>query len=145
MPLPQITLQCRAVDDPELRFAPSGVAVAKIRCVASGRKFNKDTNEWEDGDKFWVWVTAFKRLAENVAESVEKGHLLTVVGKLKTDEWEDKETKEKRSAPSVVADSIAVALDYDTAKVNRAERAGGGGAPAAEADPWAAPAGEAPF
>lgn len=143
MPLPTVTMQARVVDDPELRFAPSGVAVAKIRCVASSRRKNKDTDEWEDGDKFWIWVTCFKQMAENVAESVTKGQLINVVGKIKTDEWEDKDGN-KRSAPSMIADTIGPALDYDTAKVTKVQRSGAGGAPAAEQDPWAAPAADEP-
>jgi single-strand DNA-binding protein len=145
--LPQIVMTgARVVRDPELRFAATGTPVAKIRCVATGRRFNKDTQEWEDGDKFWVDVTAFKRLAENVAESITQGALINVVGRIKTDEWEGQDGS-KKSASVIIADSIALALDFDAAKVMKTERRQPSSEPSS--DPWASAGGgseaEPPF
>lgn len=137
MTLPSISMQARVVRDPELRFSSSGTPVVKVRCVASARKFNKETNEWEDGDKFWIDVTAFKRLAENVAESVTQGALINVTGRIRTDEWEGQDGS-KKSAPSIIADSVALALDFDAARVVKVERRGASSDPGAGQDPWAA-------
>lgn len=148
MALPTITMECRAVDDAELRFTPSGMAVAKIRCVASSRKKVNEGGEekWVDDKTCWLDVTAFKQQAENVAESVTKGTQLIVRGRLVTESWDDKETGAKRSKVTCLADDIGVAVRFDPVKVMKAERAAG---PAAEPtdDPWAAPSGaeEPPF
>jgi len=139
--LPHITMTARAVRDPELRFAASGTPVVKVRCVAAARKFNKDTNEWEDGDKFWIDVTAFKRLAENVAESVVQGTLINVVGRIKTDEWEGQDGS-KKSAPSIIADSVSLALDFDAARVQKTERRASAASDPG-GDPWASGGGAA--
>lgn len=138
MQLPIVTGQYRAVDDAELRFSPSGVAVSRVRAVASSRKFNKETQEWEDADKFWVNITAFKKLAENTAESVVKGTLINVIGRIRTEEWEDKDGN-KRSSAAIIADTISLALDFDPAKPMRAERAASRAQdPGGGEDPWAA-------
>src|SRR3982750_3575066 len=105
MPLPKVTLECRAVDDPELRFSSNGVAGARLRLVASDRRKNNETGTWEDGDTLWIDCTAFKQLAENVAESVMKGDLLLVVGMLRSENWETRDG-EKRSAIKMIADSV---------------------------------------
>jgi single-strand DNA-binding protein len=133
--LPLITIEGRCVDDPELRFAPSGIALAKLRVVASSRKKN-EANEWVDDKTLWIDVTCFRQLAENVAESIGKGDLITVVGKLQTEEWTNKEG-EKRSKISVTADSVAASLLFRTIKHGEGrpdrsrDRSGGSG------DPWA--------
>src|SRR5262245_28111988 len=79
--LPRVTIEGRAVADSELRFSQSGTAVGRIRLVASDRRKNPESGEWEDGDQLWIDVTCFKQLAENVAAAVLKGDLGTVVGK----------------------------------------------------------------
>lgn len=141
--LPLVTLECRVVADPDLRYSPSGVAVVKFRTVASSRK-KTESGEWVDDKTLWMSVTCFKKLAENVVESIEKGDLVTVVGRLQTDEWEDKEGQ-KRSQTTMIADSVAVSLAWRTVPhgAGKAERSS---APAAE-DPWATPVGaeEPPF
>lgn len=130
--------------DPELRFSASGMAVAKIRTVASSRKRLED-GSWVDDRTCWLDVTCFKKQAENVAESVVQGDLIVVTGKLQTEEWEDKDTGQKRSKITCIADSVGVALAFTAAKPMKAERAqpvdpGG-------EDPWASPPaeGEPPF
>jgi len=110
--LPRITVEGTAVADSELRFSQSGTAVGRLRLVANDRRLNKDTNEWEDGDQLWIDVTCFKQLAENVAESVLKGDRVIVTGKIRTEEWNDRETGEKRSKVSLIADAVAVSLQF---------------------------------
>jgi single-strand DNA-binding protein len=98
--------------EPELRFAPSGTAVTKLRLVASSRK--KDENgEWVDDKTLWMGVTVFKQLAEHVAESVAKGDLVVVTGRLQTDEWTT-DAGEKRSAVAMIADTVSVSLQFRT-------------------------------
>lgn len=140
MALPSVTMEARVVADPELRFAPSGTAVLKIRCVASSRKKN-EAGEWVDDKTCWLNVTAFNKLAENSAESVTKGALITVTGRLQTDEWTDRETGEKKSSTSVLADAIGVSLAVRT--VSATSQVQRSSAPASE-DPWASgpPAGQ---
>jgi single-strand DNA-binding protein len=142
--LPLVQFEARVVRDPELRFAQSGMAVAKIRCVSSSRKL-LDDGTWVDDKTCWLDVTCFKKQAENVGESITKGDLIVVTGKLQTEEWETKDTHEKRSKITCVADSVGLALAFNAAKSMKAERvqpADPGGE-----DPWASPPaeGEPPF
>jgi single-strand DNA-binding protein len=139
--LPLVTVEGRAVADPELRFAPSGVAVCKMRLVASKRK-QDENGQWVDDKVFWITATCFKDLAEHTAESVVKGDLVTVVGRLQTDEWET-ESGDKRSAPVLIADSVAISLQFRVVphSAGRAERSSG---PASD-DAWAtSPASDEP-
>jgi single-strand DNA-binding protein len=145
MPLPRITLEGRVVADPELRFSPSGVAVAKIRVVANDRRKN-DAGEWEDGDTLWMTVTVFKKLAENVAESVAKSDIIIVTGKIKTDEWTT-EAGEKRSAVSMIADTVSPSLQFRTIPHGSGyrDRAESSSAPADSTPPEIANSDEPPF
>jgi single-strand DNA-binding protein len=151
--LPTISGVGRLTQDPELRFAPSGVAVLTVNLAFNSRKLNKQTNEWEDSDVFFVRATAFKQLAENAAESLSKGVEVHVSGRLKTEQWNDKQSGEKRSATALLLDSIGPNLSYATASVQRAGRSSDGGGPPAHGnaggqDPWGAPADQldsAPF
>lgn len=150
MTLPTVTGEFRVAGDPNLRFAPSGVAVCNLRAVASSRK--KVDEEWVDDKSAWVNLTGFKKQAENMAESLQKGDLVTVIGKMNTEDWEDGEGN-KRTSVNILVDSIGPAVTWTPATVHRTERSsggssagqrsGGGGAsrssgPPAE-DPWAAP------
>ncbi len=151
MYLAQLSGEYRLVDDPELRFTPSGKAVANVRLVTNSRRFNKDSQEWEDDKVLWMSGTVWGSMAENVAESLRKGDLVVVIGKLQTQEWTDNDNN-KRSKPDLIIDHIGPSLQWATAKVTKAERAGGqggtrgssqssggsGGNAAAE-DPWASP------
>lgn len=131
--LPVVTIEGRVVADPELRFAPSGVAVGSFRMVAASRKKN-EAGEWVDDKTLWMKVTCFKQLAENVAESLCKGDLVVVTGRLQTEEWE--KDGEKRSATVMVADTVSASLAFRT--VPRSEETRGERAPAAApaVDPW---------
>lgn len=156
MPLPRGAVECTLVADPELRFSPSGVAVASMRLVATDRRFNKENNEWEDGDKLWFDATCFKQLAENTVETVGRGDRVIVTGKWKTDEWEDRDTGAKRSKITFICDVVAPSLVFATAKVSRASRSSAGSqsstprdtpSTSSSNDPWASPnqADEPPF
>lgn len=154
--LPMMSGVGRLTQDPELRFAPSGMAVLTVNLAFNARKFDKDRQEWIDGDVFFVRATAFKQLAENAAESLQKGHEVHVSGRLKTEQWEDKNGGGKRSATALLLDSIGPNLSYATASVQKAGRSdGGGGSPRGgsqgrQDDPWGASSGpsdidQAPF
>lgn len=147
MTLPYITGEFRLGADPELRFTPSGQAVANVRLGANGRKFNKATNEWEDAGECWVGGAVWGDMAENVAETLEVGMLVAVTGRLETRKYETREG-EQRLAVEVRIDTIAPSLKYATAKVSKTDRrqAGqqggqpqGSQSPPPADDPWAAP------
>lgn len=139
MSLPTMSGVGRATADPELRFAPSGVAVCKVSLAFNNRKKNESTGQWEDDKVFFVEGVAFKQMAENIAESVQRGTELVVTGRLTTEQWEDKNGGGKRSKPSLLIDSIGPSLTFVTARVQKMERSGGqstrSAAPAD--DPWA--------
>lgn len=140
--LPRITVEGRIVAEPDLRFAPSGVAVCNFRLVSSDRKKDEASGEWVDTKTLWLRVTSFKKLAENCAESLEKGDLVTVVGKISTNEWEDNDGI-KRSTTELIADSVAASLQFRTIPhgAGKAQRAS---APAEGPDPWAVSTDDAP-
>lgn len=133
--LPLVTMEGTVVNDPELRFSPSGVAVGSFRMVANGRKFDKDKNEWVDDKVLWMRVVCFRQLAENAVESLRKGDLAVVVGKISTDEWTD-DQGQKRSALQLLADSVSASLQFRSIPhgSGRAERTS---ADAPTEDPWA--------
>ena len=147
MSLPNMNGVGRLTQDPEMRFTPNGVGILTVNLAFNSRRLNKQTQEWEDGDVFYVRGTAFKQLAENAVESLTRGMEVQVTGRMKTDQWEDKKTGEKRSAPSLLIDSIGPNLAYATAKVNKVSRDSAGaprssGTSGGQDDPWgsAAPA-----
>lgn len=110
--LPRTAVEGRLAAEPELRFSPSGVAVARLRIVASDRRRNENSGEWEDGDTLWLDVTVFKAMAENVCESLVKGDLVIATGKLRTEEWTDRDSQAKRSKITMIADSVGPSLQF---------------------------------
>ena len=149
-----ITVVGNLVDDPELRFTPSGAAVANFRIASTPRNFDKNTNEWVDGEGLFLSCAIWRQAAENVAESLQKGMRVVVQGRLKQRSYETREG-EKRTVYELDVEEVGPSLKYATAKVTRTTRSGGGGgysggggqsspAPAAGADPWATPAPAAP-
>lgn len=144
MGLPTISGTGRLTSPPELRFSQSGVAVCTVSLAFNSRRFDKATNEWVDGDVFYIRGTAFKELAEHIAECLDKGHEVNVSGRLKTDQWEDKQTGEKRSAPSLLLDACGPNLRYASAKVSKVDRSSGGGFGGAKAEEVSDPWGSAP-
>ncbi|WP_031026974.1 single-stranded DNA-binding protein [Streptomyces albus] len=159
-----ITVVGNLVDDPELRFTPSGAAVAKFRVASTPRTFDRQTNEWKDGESLFLTCSVWRQAAENVAESLTKGTRVIVQGRLRQRSYEDREGI-KRTVYELDVDEVGASLRNATAKVTKTSGRGGqggggfgggggqgggwgggpggsqGGAPAG--DPWAtsAPAG----
>jgi single-strand DNA-binding protein len=132
-----ITLIGNLVDDPELRFTPSGAAVAKFRVASTPRFLDKATNEWKDGESLFLTCNVWRQAAENVAESLQRGMRVIVQGRLKQRSYETKEG-EKRTVYEIEVDEVGPSLKNATAKVNKTQRGGGGGGfGAADNDPWA--------
>ncbi|MFI2431961.1 single-stranded DNA-binding protein [Streptomyces sp. NPDC018693] len=127
-----ITVVGNLVDDPELRFTPAGAAVAKFRIASTPRRFNKTTNEWEDGDSLFLTCSVWRQAAENVAESLTKGMRVIVQGRLKQRSYEDREGV-KRTVFELDVDEVGTSLARATAKVER--NPAGGGQRAASAPP----------
>ena len=134
-----ITLVGNLTADPELRFAPNGAAVANFTVASTPRTFDRQANEWKDGDAMFLNCSVWRQYAENVAESLTKGQRVIVYGRLKSRSYETREG-EKRTVFEVDVDEVGPALRSATAKVTRTS--GGGTAPQATtqpaADPWAA-------
>lgn len=120
MALPQLTGTARLTADPELRFAPSGVAVCSMPLTFNSRK-QDPSGTWVDGDSLFIRATAFKELAEHCAETLTKGAEVILTGRVKTEQWENTQG-EKRSAPALLLDSIGPSLRYATATVNKITR-----------------------
>lgn len=133
-----ITIVGNLVNDPELRFTPTGQAVAQFRIASTPRFMDRQTNEWKDGESLFLTCNVWRQAAENVAESLTRGMRVIVQGRLKQRSYETKEG-EKRTVYEVEVDEIGPSLRNATAKVNRTSRQGGGGGfgggPAD--DPWA--------
>ena len=111
--------------DPELRFTPSGAAVANFGLAVNRKWQNKQTQEWEEQTSFFD-VVCWREMAENVTESLEKGARVVVVGRLDQRSWET-DSGDKRSKIEVVADEVAPSLRWATAVVSKNERSGGDG------------------
>src|SRR3954454_13314968 len=121
-----ITVIGNLVDDPELRFTPSGAAVADFRIASTPRTFDKNTNEWKDGDTLFLSCAVWRQYAENVAESLQRGMRVIVQGRLKSRQYETREG-EKRTVFEIDVDEVGPSLRSATAKVTRAMRSGPGG------------------
>lgn len=147
-----ITVVGNLVDDPELRFTPSGAAVANFRIASTPRTFDRQTNEWKDGDALFLSCSVWRQAAENVAESLTRGTRVIVQGRLKQRSYETSQG-EKRTVVELEVDEVGPALSFATAKVTRAARSGGsssggrsggssnGGGSYGGNDPWAQPQG----
>lgn len=142
-----ITVVGNLTGDPELRFTPSGAAVANFTVASTPRTFDRQANEWKDGDTLFMRCSIWREAAENVAESLTKGMRVIVQGRLVQRSYETREG-EKRTVVELQVDEVGPSLRYASAKVTRAQRSGGGGfgggAPAGgggfDNDPWATPA-----
>jgi single-strand DNA-binding protein len=167
----QITIAGNLVDDPELRFTPSGQPVAKFRVASTPRFLDKNTNEWKDGDSLFLTCNVWRQAAENVAESLTRGTRVIVSGRLRQRSYETKEG-EKRTVYEVEVDDVGPSLRNASAKVSKMARSGGdgnygnggqrssggrpsggqgaqGGSGSGDSDPWASDSGsfsdEPPF
>jgi len=125
-----ITVIGNLTGDPELRFTPSGAAVANFTVASTPRQFDRQSNEFKDGDTLFMRCSIWREAAENVAESIQKGTRVIVTGRLEQRSWET-DNGEKRSKVEVVADEVAPSLRWATAQVQKIERSSGspGGAP----------------
>src|SRR3954452_6691124 len=121
-----ITVVGSLTDDPELRFTPSGAAVANFTVASTPRFLDKQTNEWKDGDALFLRCSIWRQAAENVAESLQRGARVIVQGRLKQRSYETKEG-EKRTVYELDVDEVGPSLRYATAKVVKGQRSGGGG------------------
>ena len=121
-----ITVIGNLTSDPELRFTPSGSAVANFTIASTPRTFDRQSNEWKDGETLFLRASVWREAAENVAESLTKGMRVIVTGRLKSRSYETKEG-EKRTVIELEVDEIGPSLRYANAKVNRTQRSGGQG------------------
>lgn len=149
-----ITVVGNLTGDPELRFTPTGAAVANFTVASTPRTFDRSTNEFKDGETLFMRCSVWREAAENVAESLQRGARVIVTGRLVSRSWDDKETGQKRTVMEMQVDEVGPSLRYATAKVNKTQRGGGqgggfGGQPGggsggfggqqggSQADPWA--------
>ena len=121
-----ITVIGNLTADPELRFTPAGAAVANFTVASTPRTFDRNSNEWKDGEALFLRCNIWREAAENVAESLTRGSRVIVSGRLKQRSYETREG-EKRTVVELEVDEIGPSLRYATAKVNKANRGGGGG------------------
>ena len=144
-----ITVVGNLTADPELRFTPSGAAVASFTIASTPRTFDRNSNEWKDGEALFLRCSIWRQAAENVAESLTRGMRVVAQGRLKQRSYETREG-EKRTVVEMEVDEVGPSLRYATAKVNKVSRQGGGstgggyGSSGAD-DPWSsAPSAGAP-
>ena len=139
-----ITVVGNLTADPELRFTPNGAAVANFTVASTPRTFDRQTNEWKDGEALFLRCSVWREAAENVAESLTKGMRVIVQGRLKARSYDDRDGN-RRTSWELDVDEVGPALKFATAKVTRAQRSGGGGGggfqqqgggQAAPQDPW---------
>ncbi|MEU3352124.1 single-stranded DNA-binding protein [Streptomyces sp. NPDC037389] len=121
-----ITVVGNLVDDPELRFTPSGAAVAKFRVASTPRTFDRQTNEWKDGESLFLTCSVWRQAAENVAESLQRGMRVIVQGRLKQRSYEDREGV-KRTVFELDVEEVGPSLKNATAKVTKTTGRGGQG------------------
>jgi single-strand DNA-binding protein len=142
-----ITVVGNLTADPELRFTPSGAAVANFTVASTPRTFDRQTNEWKDGEALFLRCNIWRQPAEHVAESLTRGSRVIVSGRLKQRSFETREG-EKRTVIELEVDEIGPSLRYATAKINKSTRGGGGGGFGGSGstggpppdDPWSSPA-----
>lgn len=139
-----ITIIGNLVADPELRFTPSGAAVANFTIASTPRTFDKTRNEWVDGEALFLRCSIWRDAAEHVAESLTRGTRVIATGRLRSRSWEDKQTSQKRTSIELDVDEIGPSLRYTSGKVSRGAHGAGsqsrtapsGGSPVS-VDPWA--------
>lgn len=121
-----ITIVGNLTNDPELRFTPSGAAVANFTVASTPRSFDRNSNEWKDGETLFMRCSVWREAAENVAESLTRGTAVIVQGRLQSRTFDTKEG-EKRTVVELACEEVGPSLRRATAKVTRAQRGGGGG------------------
>lgn len=135
-----ITVIGNLTNDPELRFTPNGAAVASFTVASTPRTFDRQSNEWKDGDTLFLRCTVWRQAAENVAESLHKGTRVIVQGRLKQRSFETREG-EKRTVVELEADEVGASLRSATARVNKSGRSSSGGGNGSSGGGGGAPAG----
>ena len=150
----QITIAGNLVDDPELRYTPTGQAVAKFRVASTPRYRDNASGEWKDGDSLFLTCNVWRQAAENVAESLQRGMRVVVTGRLRQRSYETREG-EKRTVYEVEVDDVGPSMRNASAKVTKSNRSsggfgggsggsggsGGGSGGRAADDPWASDTG----
>jgi single-strand DNA-binding protein len=121
----QITVVGNLVSDPELRYTPTGVAVANFRVASTPRTFDRQANEWKDGDSLFLTCNVWRQAAENVAESLQRGMRVIVMGRLHQRSYETREG-EKRTVFEIEVDDVGPSMRNASAKVSKTNRSGGG-------------------
>ncbi|MEU4558586.1 single-stranded DNA-binding protein [Actinoplanes sp. NPDC023936] len=142
-----ITVIGNLTADPDLRFTPSGAGVAQFTVASTPRQLDKQSGEWKDGTPTFLDCKVWRDAAEHVAESLARGARVIVTGRLRQENWEDKQSGQKRSKLVLDVDEIGPSLRYATAKVQKMQRSGGSGGGRQESsgggrgdtynDPWA--------
>ncbi len=130
-----ITVVGNLTDEPELRFTPQGTAVCKLIVAFNPRRYDKDTGKWVDGEASFYRCTAWRQLAENIAESLAKGSRVVLTGTLSQRSWKDAQTGDLKSAWEVTVEAVGPELAYATATVKKMTRTARGETP--PDDPWA--------
>ncbi len=135
-----ITVVGNLTSDPELRFTPSGAAVANFTVASTPRQFDRQTNEWKDQETLFLNCSVWRQAAENAAESLQRGMRVIVQGRLKARSYETREG-EKRTVFEIDVEEVGPSLKMATAKVTKTTRSGGGqgggGFSGGSDDPWA--------
>jgi single-strand DNA-binding protein len=138
-----ITVVGNLTADPELRFTPSGAAVANFTVASTPRTFDRQTNDWKDQETLFLNCSVWRQAAENAAESLTRGMRVIVSGRLKARSYETREG-EKRTVFEIDVEEVGPSLKMATAKVQKTSRSGGGGGDFASGggnDPWASSSG----
>ena len=140
-----ITVVGNLTADPELRFTPSGAAVANFTVASTPRTFDRQSNEWKDGEALFLNCSVWRQAAENAAESLTRGMRVIVSGRLKARSYETREG-EKRTVFEIEVEEVGPSMKYATAKVTKTSRSGGGGGgggfqSGGGDDPWASNSG----
>jgi single-strand DNA-binding protein len=146
---PPITLIGNLTGDPELRFTPSGAAVANFTVASTPRTLDRQSNEWKDGETLFISCSVWRQVAENVAESLTRGSRVVVTGRLKARSYDDRDGN-KRTVFECDVEEIGASMRYATLKISKTARSDGGGfggggnnsgGGAPQNDPWASPQG----
>ena len=128
-----VTIVGNLTADPELRFTPAGVAVARFTVAATPRSFDRESGEWRDGAALFLRATVWRQVAENVAETLTRGMRVMVAGRLRQRSFETREG-DKRTVVELEVDEVGPCLRFATAKVTKVSRASGSGGYGGSAD-----------
>jgi single-strand DNA-binding protein len=123
---PPITLIGNLTGDPELRFTPSGAAVANFTIASTPRTLDRQSNEWKDGETLFISCSVWRQVAENVAESLTRGSRVVVHGRLKARSYDDRDGN-KRTVFECDVEEIGASMRYATLKISKTSRTDGGG------------------